>query len=213
MKINLSKRTKIIVFLSVLLISVIILKLIIPKKVAPQIIETLPNDNELQASLETKIIITFDQKITPDNWQISFSPDLSFTLLANENKLEIQPTTFLKEETKYLTTIKNSQFKSFSYVFSFATASKPTVPPSGTGLGDPNFYNEIQKEVSDKYPLLKFIPFESKNWWITYRGPLQLKVALKRDTTEIRQEVLDWIKSKGVNPDTHKIEWKISPNF
>lgn len=211
MKINLSKRTKIIVFLSVLLVSVIILKLIIPKKVTPQIIGTQPNDEEPRASLETKIIVIFDQKVTPDNWQISFSPELSFTLLANENKLEIQPTTFLKEETKYLTSIRNSQFKSFSYAFSFTTVSKPTISPLKTGLGDPAFYNEIQKEVSDKYPLLKNIPFESKNWWITYRGPLQLKVTLKRDSVEIRQEVLDWIKSKGVDPGTHKIEWKVAP--
>lgn len=210
MKINLSKRTKIIIFLSILLILVVILKIIIPKNIAPQIIETQPKENDTQVPLETKIIVTFDQKIAPDNWQISFSPELSFTLITNENKLEIQPTAFLMEETKYLINIRNSQFKSFSYSFSFTTVSKPTISPLKTGLGDPYFYNEIQKEVSDKYPLLKNIPFESENWWITYRGPLQLKVTLKKDTAEIRQEVLDWIKSKGVDPSTHKIEWKVA---
>lgn len=212
MKTNLSRKYKIIISLSVLLLLVIILKLIGPKEVLPQIIETQPNDNELQASPEIKIIITFDQKITTPGWQASFSPETAFTLLVNENKLEIQPTTFLKEETKYSVSVKNSQFKNFSYMFSFTTLSKSITPPSG-GLGDPNFYNEIQKETADKYPLLKYIPFETKNWWVTYRGPLLLKVGLRKDTAEIRQEVLDWIKSKGVNPDTHKIEWKISPNF
>ena len=83
----------------------------------------------------------------------------------------------------------------------------PTLLPQ-SGIGDPNFRQSLQPTIEASYPLFSFIPFKTDSWSIDYLGPLKLKVILTKDTKEIRQEVLDWISSKGVDPATHKIEWK-----
>lgn len=77
------------------------------------------------------------------------------------------------------------------------------------GRGDPNFRLSLEPTIKANYPLFDYIPFKTENWSINYLKPLEFLVTLKTDTPEIRQEVLDWIESKGVDPKTHKIEWKI----
>ena len=70
------------------------------------------------------------------------------------------------------------------------------------------YYKKLDEDTYRGYPLFDYTPYETTNWKITYLKPLILVVTLKKDTPEVRQEVLDWIKSKGVDPSTHKIEWK-----
>lgn len=75
--------------------------------------------------------------------------------------------------------------------------------------GDPDFYESVRPEILKNYPLFDFIPNKTNNWKIDYLRPLVLEIVLKKDTPEIRKEVLDWIESKGVDPASHQIEWKI----
>jgi len=56
---------------------------------------------------------------------------------------------------------------------------------------------------------MKEIPYITSNWAIYYKGPLHFLVKLKRDTPVIRNEVIEWIKMKGIDPTTHKITWKL----
>lgn len=81
----------------------------------------------------------------------------------------------------------------------------PTLIPE---KGDPDFYQQMRSEIENNYPLFDFVPYETENYRVNYTDDLTLKVTLKKDTPEIRQEVLDWISSKGINPKTHKIVWK-----
>lgn len=74
--------------------------------------------------------------------------------------------------------------------------------------GDPNFYESVRPEILKNYPLFDFIPYKTNDYKIDYLRPLVLEVTLKKDTPKIRQEVLDWISSKEVDPKTHKIIWK-----
>ncbi|PIS14872.1 hypothetical protein COT64_00295 [Candidatus Shapirobacteria bacterium CG09_land_8_20_14_0_10_39_12] len=69
------------------------------------------------------------------------------------------------------------------------------------------FYKKLEQDTYKGFPLFDYLPYETDNWKITYIKSLQLEVTLKKDTPAIRQEVLDWIKSKGVDPVTHTIEW------
>lgn len=92
----------------------------------------------------------------------------------------------------------------------------PTIQETATptlsapeGQGDPYFYKDIQQEISENYPLFKDIPYKTDNWSIDYLKPLTLEVILKTDSPQTRQEVLSWITAKGVDPATHKIEWKV----
>lgn len=74
--------------------------------------------------------------------------------------------------------------------------------------GDLDAPIQIRKEIPQDYPLFQFIPYKTANWQIDYLKPLTLEVIMKNDTQEIRQEVVGWIQSKGVNPSTHQILWK-----
>lgn len=77
------------------------------------------------------------------------------------------------------------------------------------GRGNPDFYEEQRPKILEQYPLFDFIPYRTDKYIIDYTKPLVLQVVLKKDTLEIRQEVFDWIISKGVDPKTHIITWKI----
>ena len=77
--------------------------------------------------------------------------------------------------------------------------------------GDPNAPLEMRQENLRNYPLFDYIPYKTKNWQIDYLKPLTLEIILKADTLAIRQEVLNWIKEKGVDPASHEIIWKNQP--
>lgn len=84
----------------------------------------------------------------------------------------------------------------------------PTLSPP-EGQGDPYFFKDIQQKISENYPLFKDIPYKTDNWSIDYLKPLTLGVILKTDSPQTRQEVLNWITAKGVDPKTHTIEWRV----
>lgn len=203
-----NKTLRIIIILALLAGGLLFLKLLALKKSFPQIIQTSPFNGQTQVPINTKIFLYFDKNILANNWQVSPSPEFKFSLGISGNKMEILPSESLKYETNYNLEIKNLKFKQFYYSFSFTTIQTPLPPTQKNGLGDPNFYNEIQKGVVNYYPLLKYIPYKTELWTIDYLGPLKLEVILKKNTPEIRQEVLNWITSKGVDHKTHKIEWK-----
>lgn len=203
-----NRRTKIIIIaLGFLLLIFLALKIFLPPPI-PLISSTSPFDRQNQVSQNQKIIIIFDQKILPSDWSIISSPQFEFSLTATDKQLEITPKELLKPQTQYNLEIKSQKFKQFHYSFTFTTLSPPIVPLSTEeGRGDPNFPQLLQQKISQYYPLLNDIPFKSTFWSIDYSGALTLKVILKKDSPEIRQEVLDWIKAKGVDPSSHKTEW------
>lgn len=89
----------------------------------------------------------------------------------------------------------------------------PTLTPIQTvtilpGKGDPDFRQSLEPIIKKNYPLFDFVPFKTEFWSIYYLSPLKLRVNLSLDNQENRQEVLDWITSKGVDPNTHQIKWE-----
>lgn len=68
---------------------------------------------------------------------------------------------------------------------------------------------DLLKSLKQEFPLIEFVPYQTDEFSINYQAPLYLKVKIKTPTkTEsIKQEVLNWIQSKGVDPNTHQIDW------
>ncbi len=91
------------------------------------------------------------------------------------------------------------------------TFSLSPTPKIMTPEGDLDAPLQIRKEIQRDYPLFDFIPYKTKNWQIDYLKPLTLEIILRSDTLANRQEVLNWIKEKGIDPATHEIVWKIEP--
>jgi len=84
-------------------------------------------------------------------------------------------------------------------------------PVLNEGKGDSP--SEIIKSLKGKFPLVEFLPYETENFYLDYVAPLHLQVTIKKATisAQIREEVFSWIKSKGVNPQTHKIDFIPGP--
>lgn len=68
---------------------------------------------------------------------------------------------------------------------------------------------DLLKSLETRFPLIKSLPYKTDRFSIDYKAPLSLKIEIKiaTQTAEIKKEVLDWIKSKGVDPETHQINW------
>jgi len=74
------------------------------------------------------------------------------------------------------------------------------------GLGESQ--EELIESTKEEYPLFEHVPYITQKTTLDYIAPLHLKILLKEDTPEARSQVLDWIRSKGVDPATHKIDWE-----
>jgi hypothetical protein len=105
-------------------------------------------------------------------------------------------------------------------LFLYKPKTEPQIqPPTPTptiaipkGRSEPGLYEKLQKEAQEKFPLISFVPHQEKSWSIDYLGPLHLEVVAKTKNIEsIKPEVLNWIKGKGVDPDSHQIDWIAAP--
>lgn len=87
----------------------------------------------------------------------------------------------------------------------FQTEVPPEEKKAGPGP------QEVIESLKERFPLYDWVPYTSENFYLVYKGDFHLKAVLKEDTPELRQEILDWIRSKGVDPATHKIDWEVKP--
>jgi len=90
--------------------------------------------------------------------------------------------------------------------------SLPTpTPVLNEGKGDSP--SQIIESLKGKFPLVEFLPQETENYYLDYVAPLHLRATIKKATAsaQIKQEILDWIKSRGVDPQTHKIDFIPGP--
>lgn len=177
------------------------------KQQEPVLTETQPKDQQENVEVNSKIVLTFDKKINLNNWQIIPNPNFDFELNNIDNRLEVIPSKNLLGGTEYKIEIKNHVDSSKYYLFSFTTA--PIEIDAGKIKAGVNFYQNYDKFIKENYPLINFTPHQTPKWSIYYVGLLKLEVLLKSDTSQNRQEVLNWIKSKGVDPATHEIIWKV----
>lgn len=70
---------------------------------------------------------------------------------------------------------------------------------------------ELVEYLRESFPLYDHLPYTSEKFYLKYKKPFHLKAVLKEDTPEAREEVLNWIRSKGVDPETHEIDWEEKP--
>lgn len=83
------------------------------------------------------------------------------------------------------------------------------VPIEGEGLGNPDFYESQKPTMLKNYPLFDYLPYKSDTFYLNYLKPFTLEAIIKENTPQAKQEVLNWISSKGVDLKTHTILWKV----
>jgi len=89
--------------------------------------------------------------------------------------------------------------------------SPTPTPILNEGKGDSP--SQILESLKGKFPLVEFLPYETENYYLDYVAPLHLRATIKKATAsaQIKQEILNWISSKGIDPQTHKIDFIPGP--
>ncbi|RJR25583.1 hypothetical protein C4578_01260, partial [Candidatus Microgenomates bacterium] len=156
------------------------------------------------------IVFVFNQAVSSQDFIVSTYPVFNY-LIENkdQNSISIKPT-LLKYSTEYKIELKHERIENFYGVLTFTTTKAPKTPEYDEKQTE-KFYEQLEKETYEDYPLFDHIPYYGKDFSIDYLKPLTLEVVLKKETQETREEALEWIRSKGIDPSTHKIEWKYQP--
>lgn len=86
----------------------------------------------------------------------------------------------------------------------------PAGPPADEKIGRGITEEEFIGNILSQFPLSPYLPYpDNKIAVIRYLEPLKLEITVKQaNNTVTRQKILDWIKEKGTNPQTHEIFWK-----
>lgn len=74
--------------------------------------------------------------------------------------------------------------------------------------GDPTYWQEINRQLENNFPLITQLPYETSQFVINYRGPLELEIKLKTASESAKTEALKWIESQGVATQSHEIIFK-----
>lgn len=166
----------------------------------PEVISFSPLDGAVNISVDTRIEIAFRSKIESENLEIQIKPEVAFQTSFEENQtlVVISPENLLAYGTAYQIRVSDKPSRQALADWRFTT-----IP----GQEDPQLREEIDKFQTSRYPLLPFSPPNNASFYFIYSGPLQLKIFLKGNLGQTKQEALDWITSQGVSPTTHQIEW------
>jgi len=184
---------KIIYFLIALIFILSVVSLILKQEL--RLLEVAPaitNNIELNQKFE------FIFNKTPAKITIVVSPEFRFEKIIDEKKVVLVPQELLKQNSYYTLNIYFKEKKLYQQTFK-------TRPGTETEV--------IQEETNftfSKYPLIDFLPIDNPRYHLTYVDSLVFKVTIKQGSQEqIRQEIVDWISSKGIDPDTHRIIFEL----
>lgn len=172
-----------------------------------RVIETSPKNGEINAYPgEISIIFKTDVDIISSNsFFLEIAPPLPYYWKIENayptKQIKAQVFGGLQTNTKYTMSVLD-QNKNLLYLWTFTTSATPAESSS-------RYFQEKRNEIVNKYyPLFDYIPFSSSDFNIDYTDRLTLKVVIKnKDLEKVKQEVLEWIKSHGVDPSTHTITY------
>jgi hypothetical protein len=157
----------------------------------------------------TEITVSFTTNVpiqSPDAFHLQISPALQY----DWQFLNTYPTTEVKAlalgglqpSTAYTVTVTNKENAPVSS-WSFTTSSIPAQSHSATR-------NKLDQDINAQYyPLTTYLPYSTTDFTVQeYTDHLTLQVLVKSaDTEKVKTEVTDWIRSKGVDPSTHTINY------
>ncbi len=210
---KIGQKTKLIIALAGIVGVLAGIKLLLSQPTTPKIIKTEPADNQQNVYPKQTLKLTFDRPVSTQDWQISPFPAFEFSLKGDKETIEIIPQKELGADTQYKIEIKNVKDPSFYFVFSFKTIPDLLGPPPGGKTPSKEevekYYWDLSRKTYEETPLFDYVPYVTENYIVDYIKPLTLQVLLTKDTPQIRAEVLDWIRSKGIDPASHQIIWKV----
>lgn len=186
---------KTLIIILILLIIVLAALNLFKKPYQPlQVISVSPLNSAEDVDLDVPLEIRFNRE--PTTFSVLSQPEIDYSPQTSDTTLTLVLNQPLKPKTQYSLTVL-SQGKTISS-WSFTTR----LFTEGEAI------EEEIKITQETYPLIDFVPYETENFRIAYEEPLYLRVKIKKkNVSTIKKEVLDWIRSKEVDPQTHQIEW------
>lgn len=168
----------------------------------PMVVSLLPLAGASNVHPDTKIEISFEETVNLHDFSFQMEPSFSFQKVLSDDQRQIilNPERLLRYDTLYI--VKVIDLPSNQTLANWSFTTRP-------GQDDPEMRREIDELQQEEYPLLPFTPPDDASFYFLYTGPRQLKVFLKGDAAAAKQEVLEWISSKGVDPASHQIEYVI----
>ncbi|MFH1840904.1 MAG: hypothetical protein ABH807_02000 [Candidatus Shapirobacteria bacterium] len=74
---------------------------------------------------------------------------------------------------------------------------------------DPYIPYQIEEANRKYFPLLEWIPYNTENFSVYYVEPLTLEISIQQgEQKTIEPKVIEWIRSHGIDPATHQIQYK-----
>lgn len=155
---------------------------------------------------EIQITFTTDVPINREDYDLFIEPTPNLpTKITNSfptTQITHQVLGGLSKDTEYKITAINKHNKRET-VWTFTTSNQQQE-------SSPELLIEDQKNLNDNFfPLFEVLPYENKDFQIDYSGKLQLIVKIKKNKVDdIKKEVLEWIRTQGVDPSTHTINYE-----
>lgn len=172
-----------------------------------KVVSTDPKNGETNVYPgEIKISFSTDVPVVSEKaFSVDINPKLPFySKITNSfpnNQIVIQVYGGLAKNTIYTVSVKDSSDQPLAK-WSFTTSSQPNESSS-------QYVVEFEKSYNQKYlPLIDFVPYYSNDFNLGYEGDLRLRVIVKNPNIDlVKHEVNDWIRSHGVDPSTHTINY------
>ncbi|OGE31054.1 hypothetical protein A2631_05230 [Candidatus Daviesbacteria bacterium RIFCSPHIGHO2_01_FULL_44_29] len=172
-----------------------------------QITTTTPQD--LQTNIypgEIELSFNTNQPILSEkSFSLNISPQLPFYLRLT-NAYPTQTITArifggLTKNTTYTVSVSNTSGELVKS-WQFTTSSEQNESSS-------SLVQEAEQQYNQQYfPLFSVTPYSEEDFEVDYKGKLELNVLIKTPNTAVgKQEFLNWMKSQGGDPSTHKINY------
>lgn len=172
-----------------------------------QISTTIPQDRQTNIYPgEIEISFNTSQPILSEkSFSLNISPPLPFYLRLT-NSYPTQTITAqifggLTKNTTYTVSVKDT-LGTLVKSWQFTTSGEQNESSSALVQEAEQHYNQ------QYFPLFSVTPYSEEDFEVDYKGKLELNVLIKTPNVALgKQEFLDWMKSKGTDPSTHKINY------
>ena len=160
-----------------------------------------PEDKTTDIKLDQAFKIDFNRQLVDENEvALNFEPAVKGSLdLENGQKtLVFNHEELLHANANYTLTIKDQKDQILAQT-TFATIQLDS---------DPYIPYQIEQTNKNYFPLLEWIPYNTKEFSVYYAEPLLLEVKIYQgEQKTIEPKIIEWIKSHKIEPNTHEVRY------
>lgn len=166
----------------------------------PSLISSFPSNNANLDAFNSPITLEFNQKINPNNFTFTISPNETFSVNQwGPTKIILTLDKTFRINSKYILEIsyKNKHLTQIAFT---------TNAPPNTQF-DARFLENIQQDLNHNYPLMAVTPYQTANFRVVYTAPLQLTITPTNSQIpqdQILEQVKSWVSSRGVDAASHQ---------